>query len=108
MSNLHDLALIGNCSVAALVNGMGEFVWARLPRFDSDALFCSLLKERSGTNDYGFTGVDLLDFLHAEQHYVNNTAILTTRLFDQHNSSIEITDFAPAPNDLAGYFARRC
>ena len=95
MSNLHDLALIGNCRVAALVNGMGEIVWACMPRFDSDALFCALLNERSGENDYGFTAIDLLDFSHAEQQYVNNTAILITRLYDQHNSAIEITDFAP-------------
>jgi len=95
MNSLHDLALIGNCSVAALVNGTGEIVWACLPRFDSDALFCTLLNERSGTNDYGFTTVDLLDFSHAEQHYLGNTAILITRLYDQHNSSIEISDFAP-------------
>lgn len=95
MSSLHDLALIGNCCIAALVNGMGEIVWACLPRFDSDALFCSLLNERSGADDHGYASVELLDFSHAEQHYVSNTAVLVTRLYDRQNLSIEITDFAP-------------
>lgn len=95
MTSLHDLALIGNCSVAALVNGMGEIVWACLPRFDSDALFCSLLKEPSSEEDYGFSVVELADFTRSEQHYVANTAILITRLYDQHGGAIEITDFAP-------------
>jgi hypothetical protein len=38
MSSL-DLALIGNCSYGALINAMGEVVWACMPRFDSDPVF---------------------------------------------------------------------
>ena len=95
MSSLDDLALIGNCSVAALVNGRGDIVWACLPRFDSDALFCSLLREDSAAHDSGYAAVELLDFVHAEQHYAGNTAVLITRLYDQQGSALEITDFAP-------------
>lgn len=97
MTGLNDLALIGNCSVAALINGMGDIVWACLPRFDSDALFCSLLRPRADAapDSYGYASIELMDFSHAEQYYAGNTAILVTRLYDKHQSSIEITDFAP-------------
>jgi GH15 family glucan-1,4-alpha-glucosidase len=95
MTSLDDLALIGNSTVAALVNGAGEIVWACLPRFDSDALFCSLLKPRSGEGDFGYAAVELADHVRTEQQYLANTAILLTRLFDRHGGVVEITDFAP-------------
>jgi hypothetical protein len=37
-----DLALIGNCQIAALLDRRGRFVWACVPRFDGDPTFCSL------------------------------------------------------------------
>ncbi len=95
MTTLDDLALIGNSSVAALINGTGEIVWACLPRFDSDAVFCSLLKPRESDADGGFATVELIEFARSEQHYVTNTAILITRLYDRRGGAIEITDFAP-------------
>ena len=73
MSSL-DLALIGNCSYGALVNAMGEVVWACMPRFDSDPVFCSLLRARDRPDDFGFYAIDLLDVARAEQHYLINTA----------------------------------
>lgn len=94
MSKL-DLGLIGNCSVGALVNPVGEIVWACLPRFDSDAVFCSLLRERKSDEDFGFFAVDLVDRARSEQEYLANTAILVTRLYDRHGGAVEITDFAP-------------
>ncbi|HUW37080.1 MAG TPA: glycoside hydrolase family 15 protein [Rhodocyclaceae bacterium] len=93
--NSLDLALIGNCSVGALVDARAEMVWASLPRFDSDPLFCSLLRERGGPQDFGYFAVDLADFERAEQNYLENTAILVTRLFDRHGGCVEVTDFAP-------------
>lgn len=77
-----DQALIGNCSISALVNSQTEIVWGCLPRFDSDAVFCSLLRKRRNPDDCGFFGIDIADFDHAEQHYLENTAILVTPLFD--------------------------
>ena len=90
-----DLGVIGNCQVAGLIDRLGRLVWACLPRFDSDALFCSLLKQRSTEDDYGYTSVDLIDFSYSEQHYIINTAILVTRLYDKRGGAVEITDFAP-------------
>lgn len=91
MSKL-DLALIGNCTVGALVDGRGTIVWACFPRFDGDPVFCSLLRDQG---DYGFFAVDLVDCERVEQHYLENTAILVTRLYDRHGACVELTDFAP-------------
>lgn len=87
-----DLALIGNCTIGALIDQRASLVWGCFPRFDSDPVFCSLLKQ---VDDSGFFTVDLLDFDHSEQHYVENTAILVTRLYDRQGGVVEITDFAP-------------
>jgi len=95
MTTMNELALIGNSGIAALVNGTGEIVWACLPRFDSDAVFCSLLKQRTGGDEFGFAAIDLIDAERSEQEYVANTAILITRVYDRHGGAIEIMDFAP-------------
>ncbi len=94
MTNL-ELGLIGNSSVGALVNAAGDIVWACLPRFDSDAVFCSLLRERTGERDFGFLAVDLAGMVRAEQEYLPNTPVLVTRLYDDAGGAIEITDLAP-------------
>lgn len=97
MNNL-DIALIGNCAVGALVDAHGEINWACLPCFDGDATFCSLLREcgaHGAAQDFGYFAIDLADLERAEQHYLDNTAVLVTRLYDHHGGSIEITDFAP-------------
>ncbi len=90
--NTLDLALIGNCTVGALVDGRGRMVWGCFPRFDGDPVFCSLLKENE---DSGFFAIELVDCERVEQHYLENTAILVTRLFDRQGGCVELTDFAP-------------
>lgn len=87
-----DLALIGNCSVGALVDAQANITWGCFPRFDGDPVFCALLKE---SDDYGFFAVELADFERTEQHYLENTAVLVTRLYDRQGGAIEVTDFAP-------------
>jgi len=91
MNNL-DLALIGNCTIGALIDAQATINWACFPRFDGDPIFCSLLRNSA---DYGYFAVDLADFERAEQHYLDNTAILITRLYDRHGGCLEVTDFAP-------------
>lgn len=90
-----ELALIGNGSVAALVNAVGEIVWGCFPGMDGDPTFCSLLRERGGANDFGYFAIEVVDFERAEQEYTENTPILVTRLHDRHGGIVEITDFAP-------------
>lgn len=94
MSNL-QLGAIGNSSIGALVDGAGEIVWACLPRFDGDAVFCSLLRGRRDPSDFGFMGVELSWLDRTEQHYLPNTPILVTRLYDDRGGAVEIVDFAP-------------
>jgi GH15 family glucan-1,4-alpha-glucosidase len=92
MSGLADLALIGNCTIGALVDGLGRIVWGCFPRFDGDPTFCTLLRDDDAA---GIFGIELADFERAEQHYLENTAILVTRLYDRRDGCVEITDFAP-------------
>ena len=90
-----DLALIGNCSIGALVDPLASISWACFPRFDGDPMFCALLKE---TDDFGYSSVDLADCERTEQHYLENTAILVTSLYDCNGGAVEVTDFAPRFN----------
>jgi GH15 family glucan-1,4-alpha-glucosidase len=99
MHNL-DLALIGNGTIGALVDARASIIWSCFPRFDGDPVFCSLLRE---DDDFGYFGIELVDCERTEQHYLENTAILVTRLSDRHGGSIEVTDFAPR----FGQFGRR-
>ena len=91
MKNL-DLALIGNCTVGALIDAQANITWGCFPRFDGDPVFCTLLKN---SDDYGFFAIELTDCERTEQHYLENTAILVTRFYDSHGGAIEVTDFAP-------------
>jgi GH15 family glucan-1,4-alpha-glucosidase len=92
-----DLAAIGNCGYGALINRQGRVVWACLPHFDDDPLFCSLLHEADPADPEarGFYEIALENLSHAEQDYEENTAILVTTLHDTAGSAVEITDFAP-------------
>lgn len=95
-----ELALIGNCTIGALVSKQAEIVWCCMPRFDGDPAFCSLLKGDAAKGDAtdslaGIFAIDLEDFSHSEQAYEKNTAVLTTTLYDTHGNGVIITDFVP-------------
>jgi GH15 family glucan-1,4-alpha-glucosidase len=87
-----DLAVIGNCRVAALVDPLGRIIWWCFPRFDSNPVFSRLL---AGDEEKGFCDIVLSDFAKARSAYVRNTAILETELEDKHGGRLRITDFAP-------------
>jgi GH15 family glucan-1,4-alpha-glucosidase len=93
--NSLDLGLVGNGTIGALVDSQGEIVWACVPRFDGDPVFCSLLRPKSGPEDFGYSTVELVDGVRNEQEYLPNTPILVTRLYDRSGGAIEIQDFAP-------------
>lgn len=92
-----NLGVVGNCSIAALVNNHGRIVWYCLPRFDGDPVFCDLLRGngQSASDASGAYEIEIDRFHHAEQKYLTNTAILVTRLYDTNGGAVEITDFAP-------------
>ncbi|MBB5208995.1 glycoside hydrolase family 15 protein [Chiayiivirga flava] len=87
-----DLGVIGNGSYGALIDPRGRVVWSCLPTFDGDPAFCALLSPVQAGGDFA---VELEDFARAEQHYIENTAILRTVLHDGHGNALEIVDFAP-------------
>jgi GH15 family glucan-1,4-alpha-glucosidase len=90
-----DLAVIGNCTISALIDRQGRVVWSCMPRFDADPVFCALVDSAHGVGPEGTMAVELENFAHAEQSYDHATAIVRTRLFDTAGLGIEITDFAP-------------
>jgi GH15 family glucan-1,4-alpha-glucosidase len=90
-----ELAVIGNCQVSALIDELGRMTWACMPRFDSNPVFCALLKGDEQPVERGIFEVVLEDFVRAEQSYVSNTPILETWLHDAHGGCLKIVDFAP-------------
>jgi GH15 family glucan-1,4-alpha-glucosidase len=93
VSNGLDLGMIGNCNVSALIDTRGRLVWACLPRYDGDPVFCSLLCEPNDTR--GAFAIEMVNVARSEQRYLRNTAILVTVLHDSNGGAIEIIDFAP-------------
>lgn len=90
-----DLALIGNCTIAALVDRGGAIVWCCMPRFDGDPVFHSLLDSPKNLSYEGSMTVELEGLVRTEQLYIAGSAIVCTRLFDAAGQGIEVIDFAP-------------
>ena len=91
-----NLALIGNGTTSALINAGGDIVWACVPGFDGDPVFCALLQlPHEGARATGLFAIELSDCVRSEQEYVVNTPVLVTRLFDRDGASVEITDVMP-------------
>ena len=88
-----DLGIIGNGSIAALIDARGRIVWGCVPAFDGDPTFCALLSPH--LHEGGDYAIELEDFVSSEQHYLTNTAVLRTVLRDAHGGAVEIIDFAP-------------
>ncbi|NBJ09733.1 glycoside hydrolase family 15 protein [Microvirga arsenatis] len=97
MSSL-DLAVIGNCMISALVDRRAQIVWSCFPRFDGDPVFSALLDCPEGQSDAdqkGVFAIDMAGMVSCEQSYLQNTAVLVSRLTDSFGNIVEITDFAP-------------
>lgn len=91
-----DLAVIGNCAYSALIDRNGQIVWSCFPRLDGDPIFCSLVKRTTlATSDVGFFDLKLDLFAKSKQHYLKNSAVLSTTLEDERGASLEIIDFIP-------------
>ena len=104
--SLDNLALIGNGTIGALIDGNAHITWCCFPRFDGDPVFCSLVRsEREGKADFGHFSIDVVDKAKTEQEYMLNTAVLCTRVYDATGGCIEITDFAPRYRQYGRIFA---
>ena len=87
-----DLAIIGNCTYAALLDSRARLVWACMPRFDGNPVFCDLLRP---VEPIGFYEVELEDLASSEQRYLPNTAIVETTLRARSGDALTVQDFAP-------------
>lgn len=100
-----DLALIGNGSIGALIDGDARVVWCCFPRFDGDPVFCALLDGEQRRDQPGTFSIELAGITRREQHYLPDTPILVTRLYDAKGGGVEITDFCPRFEDKGRMFS---
>ncbi|MBI1182191.1 MAG: glycoside hydrolase family 15 protein [Alphaproteobacteria bacterium] len=89
-----NLGVIGNCSIAALVDDTGSMNWLCLPRFDGVPVFHALLGHGTGKPGDGAFSVTLEDLVSTSQSYEENSAVLRTVLHGR-SGSVEIVDFSP-------------
>lgn len=97
MSNL-NLAVIGNSSVAALIDQRARIIFASLPRLDSDPTFCALLRggDAAGADPAdGALSIEVRGTVTSEQSYIENTAVLHSVVTDNEGGAVEVIDFAP-------------
>jgi len=88
---LEDYGLIGDLQTAALVSREGSIDWLCLPRFDSGAVFASLL----GDGENGrWTVQPAGDFRCPTRAYTNDTLILETT-FETDDGEVRLVDFMP-------------
>ncbi|HEY4735520.1 MAG TPA: glycoside hydrolase family 15 protein [Gemmatimonadaceae bacterium] len=99
-----DLALVGNGSVAALIDALGSVSWCCFPRFDGDPAFCSLLAGDQPDNAIGTFEIEMEGSVRTEQEYLPNSPILVTRFYDGGGNAVEITDFCPRYEGTDGLF----
>ncbi len=92
-----ELAMIGNCTVSALIDERANVVWCCMPRFDSVPVFDALLNSRSdgAQQTEGAMAIEIEDFVRSEQSYDHNTAVVRTRLWDSRGHCVDVVDFAP-------------
>jgi GH15 family glucan-1,4-alpha-glucosidase len=95
MTSSLELGVIGNCQVGALIDRLGRYVWACLPRMDGDPVFCSLLRGDTTSDEHGFFAIELRGEVRAEQEYERNTAVLVTTLANDQGARVRIIDFCP-------------
>jgi len=88
-----DLAVVGNCDVAALIDRAGALVWLCWPRFDGDPVFCALVDGEAPQSGHFSIGFDEPGAI--EQTYVRNTAIVRTVHRGEDGTAFVVTDFAP-------------
>ena len=88
-----DLAPVGNCSISALIDRGGRYVWACAPRVDGDPVFSALMD--GSDPGHGFWDIELDGQTSVDQSYIRNTPVLRTVLTAEDGAAVEIIDFAP-------------
>lgn len=87
------MAVIGNSTIAALIDQKARILWTCWPRIDGDPLFSAMV---GGPDpERGFLSVELEGMASSTQSYERNTAILVTVMTSSDGSAVRITDLAP-------------
>ena len=97
MTNL-ELGIIGNGTVAGLIDEDANCVWLCLPRLDGEPVFNKLLGGR------GQFAVTLQGHCKSTQTYQRNTAIIETVLEAEDGSAVRVTDYCPRFMDKGRMF----
>ncbi len=87
------LGIIGNGTIASLIDIDGRQKWFCFPRLDGDPLFNALVNGDDPAA--GFMDVILPGATKRKQSYLRNTAVLETTIADDSGASVRIVDFAP-------------
>src|SRR5699024_8857684 len=82
--------LLADQRTTALVTREGDVDWLCLPRFDSDAVFCSLL----GTEDHGHWSLRIADGEVVSRRYLPGTMVLETQ-WRSPTGTATVTEFMP-------------
>jgi len=99
---IEDYALIGDCESAALVSRSGSIDWLCCPRFDSGALFASLLGDENNGH-WSLTAAD--KNARITRSYRGGTLILETFIETASGTAV-VTDFMPRRGGGAGHVIR--
>ncbi len=100
---IEDYALVGSTHSAALVHRSGEIEWLCLPRFDSGAMFASLLGDR-GNGSWALHATDL--DAKISRRYLPGTVVLETTI-ETAGGCVEVIDFLPRPEGTSNHEAMR-
>lgn len=92
-SHRYNYAITGNCHYIAYVDTESDVSWMCWPYMDSSFIFGSILDREKG----GSFKVVPTEKFHTKQHYVENTAIISTT-FHCEDGDFEVIDFAPRFN----------
>ncbi|HEY5029743.1 MAG TPA: glycoside hydrolase family 15 protein, partial [Candidatus Angelobacter sp.] len=87
---IHDCAVVGDCRAAALVSRYGSVEWLCWPRFDSPAIFASILDRKKG----GYWSIAPADPSQFERAYIRDTNVLETYLISS-TGHATLTDLMP-------------
>lgn len=92
--SISDYAVIGDCRTAALVSRLGSIDWLCWPRFDSPAIFASLLDEERG----GFWSIRPAADGSTTRRYLPETNLLETR-FECGDGTATLLDAMPVSDE---------
>ena len=96
------LGIIGNGTIASLIDIDGRQRWFCFPRLDGDPLFNALVNDDDPAT--GFMDVILQGATKRKQIYLRNTAVLETIIADDSGASIRIINFAPRFTRFGRFF----